>query len=233
MKTTNQLSRLTFLAALFIAVQAQAYFDPHLGRWASRDPIEEKGGLNLYGMVNNDAVNRWDLYGLAMSESEKKCCKCLVFAEGGSEEACQQAVLMVLASRQLYSKPPPGEPNPFPSSRNEGGFCDQAKKIGTFTGANTDKFRYCVGEKCKKEPTALEKRLFDQQIAKASTACDGLDDLKIPAGSYYWWNPELAPTNERIMKWNITIGNCEEVQTGCKSIKVYACNSEMKPEGQR
>ena len=30
----------------------------------SRDPIGEKGGINLYGMVGNDAVGRWDYLGL-------------------------------------------------------------------------------------------------------------------------------------------------------------------------
>ncbi|HEY5915488.1 MAG TPA: RHS repeat-associated core domain-containing protein [Verrucomicrobiae bacterium] len=210
------------------------YYNASTGRWLSRDPIEEHGGFNLYAFPGNDAIDRWDIAGLAgLSDSEKKCCKCLVFAEGGSDEACQQAVLMVLASRQLYSKAPPGEKNPFPSSKNEGGFCDQSKKTGTFTGANTDKYRYCMGEKCKKEPTKTEKKLYDQQIATASKACDGLPNLEIPAGSYYWWNPDLAPTNERIMQWNIKIGNCVEIPTGCKSIKVYACNSEMKPEGTK
>ena len=39
-------------------------YSPELGRWVNRDPIEERGGVNLYGMVGNDAVNRWDLLGL-------------------------------------------------------------------------------------------------------------------------------------------------------------------------
>jgi len=30
----------------------------------SRDPIAEKGGLNLYGYVLNDPVNLWDPLGL-------------------------------------------------------------------------------------------------------------------------------------------------------------------------
>jgi hypothetical protein len=36
-----------------------------LGRtyWPSRDPIGERGGMNLYGMVGNDVVNFIDLYG--------------------------------------------------------------------------------------------------------------------------------------------------------------------------
>jgi phage tail tape-measure protein len=33
------------------------------GRWPSRDPIEEKGGINLYGFVHNDGVNEIDLLG--------------------------------------------------------------------------------------------------------------------------------------------------------------------------
>ena len=40
------------------------YYSPELGRWLSRDPIGEKGGLNLYGMVGNDGINGWDLWGL-------------------------------------------------------------------------------------------------------------------------------------------------------------------------
>ncbi len=41
------------------------YYSPEMGRWVNRDPIEESGGVNLYGMVGNDAVNRWDYLGLA------------------------------------------------------------------------------------------------------------------------------------------------------------------------
>ena len=39
------------------------YYSPELGRWISRDPIEEEGGVNLYAMVENSPVNKIDLYG--------------------------------------------------------------------------------------------------------------------------------------------------------------------------
>ena len=39
------------------------YYDPYLGRWINRDPIREAGGLNLYGFVGNDPVNRIDPFG--------------------------------------------------------------------------------------------------------------------------------------------------------------------------
>jgi RHS repeat-associated protein len=40
------------------------YYSPELGRWLNRDPIEEEGGVNLYGMVGNDVVNHIDVLGL-------------------------------------------------------------------------------------------------------------------------------------------------------------------------
>ena len=36
------------------------YYDSELGRWLNRDPIEEEGGVNLYGFVGNDGVNKLD-----------------------------------------------------------------------------------------------------------------------------------------------------------------------------
>ena len=40
------------------------YTDPQTGRWLSRDPIGERGGVNLYGFVGNDGINAWDYLGL-------------------------------------------------------------------------------------------------------------------------------------------------------------------------
>lgn len=42
------------------------YYNPVLGRWLSRDPIEEEGGVNLYGFSGNDPVNHADLRGLIL-----------------------------------------------------------------------------------------------------------------------------------------------------------------------
>ena len=40
------------------------YYNTSTGRWLSRDPIEEDGGVNLYGMVDNDLISRWDYLGM-------------------------------------------------------------------------------------------------------------------------------------------------------------------------
>ena len=39
-------------------------YDPNLGRWTSRDPIEENGGINLYGYVANIPSVLMDPFGL-------------------------------------------------------------------------------------------------------------------------------------------------------------------------
>ena len=47
------------------------HYSPALGRWLSRDPIEEQGGRNLYGFVGNSSLNKTDLLG------QKEClCPC-------------------------------------------------------------------------------------------------------------------------------------------------------------
>ena len=43
-------------------------YDPDLGRWLSRDPIGEAGGINLYGYVGNNPVNYVDELGLAVGD---------------------------------------------------------------------------------------------------------------------------------------------------------------------
>ena len=49
-------------------------YDPDLGRWLNRDPIAEKGGLNLYGYVGNDPTQRTDPLGLRSILNYGTCC---------------------------------------------------------------------------------------------------------------------------------------------------------------
>ena len=51
------------------------YYDPKTGRWPSRDPIEENGGINLYGFAGNDGVDQWDYLGKVTQN-----CKITIFA---------------------------------------------------------------------------------------------------------------------------------------------------------
>ena len=46
------------------------YFSTELGRWLSRDPIQEKGGWNLYVIVGNNPINNYDLLGMLIDSSK-------------------------------------------------------------------------------------------------------------------------------------------------------------------
>lgn len=48
------------------------HYDPATGRWPSRDPIAERGGINLYGFVGNDPLRNIDILGLC-DKTPKNC----------------------------------------------------------------------------------------------------------------------------------------------------------------
>lgn len=41
-----------------------SFYNPQMGRWTTRDPIEERGGENLYAFCSNDPVDSIDFLGL-------------------------------------------------------------------------------------------------------------------------------------------------------------------------
>ncbi|MBJ7257663.1 MAG: RHS repeat-associated core domain-containing protein [Akkermansiaceae bacterium] len=73
---------LALVHLVFLANSAQAHYDPNVGRWLSRDPIMEEGGVNLYGFVGNDSVNHIDNQGLEKSP-DVKVSNCTIIVFGG------------------------------------------------------------------------------------------------------------------------------------------------------
>lgn len=59
-----------------VRVSNHRYYSPELGRWLNRDPIGEKGGVNLYGMVANNPSNKTDIWGYSASDWLKNCDCC-------------------------------------------------------------------------------------------------------------------------------------------------------------
>jgi RHS repeat-associated protein len=47
------------------------YYSPSTGRWLSFDPAGEAGGLNLYGFVGNDSINKTDFLGLILGDTSQ------------------------------------------------------------------------------------------------------------------------------------------------------------------
>jgi hypothetical protein len=62
---TKRLAMTGLVVGLLLALSsdALAFYNPSAGKWLSRDPIGERGGMNLYGFVGNDPDDRVDLFG--------------------------------------------------------------------------------------------------------------------------------------------------------------------------
>lgn len=64
MKAKRMMAVFAMVLGLLIGRDALAFYNPQTGRWLSRDPIGEKGGVNLHSFVENDAIRRVDELGL-------------------------------------------------------------------------------------------------------------------------------------------------------------------------
>jgi RHS repeat-associated protein len=69
------------------------------GRWLSRDPIEEDGGINLYGYVGGNPVNLVDPLGLHGESSDAGAVSCLS-CHADAIQGCFDAI------DKMFSKPP-------------------------------------------------------------------------------------------------------------------------------
>lgn len=52
------------LTRIDVYVPGFRYYNPSLGRWGNRDPIEERGGAALYAFVGNTPAGSFDAHGL-------------------------------------------------------------------------------------------------------------------------------------------------------------------------
>ncbi len=88
------------------------YYNPSTGRWLSRDPIGEKGGLNLYGYTRNDSIDRVDLLGQEESETLNDPAYLQMLAQVG-KPCCDKPAwlppLVLISPTASYFAAPPSE----------------------------------------------------------------------------------------------------------------------------
>jgi len=98
--------------------QEKYAYDVRVALWLRRDPIKERGGLNLYGMVNNDLVNHWDYLGLQIS------------GIWGNPDQCLDYVISVEINNAEAEKNCPNGKIMFSQTVRSGGFTTR-KEYGT------------------------------------------------------------------------------------------------------
>ena len=134
-------------------------YSPNLGRWTSRDPIEETGGLNLYAYVLNNPLSAVDPLGLEGEARFYIYCKCkcekawrlmrVEVAPGLGGSSVTYGPSTIHTNPDVYSSAAQQEAtNPYSQSNpatvenslggsqtlaHECGHTCQAKKLGRFT----------------------------------------------------------------------------------------------------
>jgi len=124
------------------------YYSPRLGRWMSRDPIEERGGWNLYAFVRNQLLNEFDPLGLCTCDDCKggtreipcEMSECFAFGWGKTEEECCE-IMRCCPRCPVHADPP--DPPPSPPSPTPRGCTPGSTKTGTFIVPNS-MFRNCT-----------------------------------------------------------------------------------------
>jgi len=95
MKLKTMFMLMVGLLGVCLGQQAHAFYNPSTGRWLSRDPIEEKGGGNLYGFARNAATGFVDTDGRQLSPP-----------------LCTTCGQVALPGHKCVPLPPPTPPDP-------------------------------------------------------------------------------------------------------------------------
>jgi RHS repeat-associated protein len=166
------------------------YYSADLGRWLSRDPIAESGGVNLYAMVGNDAVNQIDVLGLAAccpfgADKKGNCCNhCGLHKNGRCKVACTRK----------RKRGPPGSLPVVSGGGGNSGLCHRNGVGGGFGMADGYGMFACIGGRPPSNPTSDSLTLGCSRGGGDSS--DGsnpwLDDFKS-----YWagFGEALTPTS--------------------------------------
>jgi len=171
------------------------WYDPLTGRWPSRDPIEERGGVNLYEFVGNDGVNKVDILGLSPVR-KKPSNRIIDLNPDAAECKCFRAYMQYEASILGGMHPnegPTASLNPFHNSKKI--YLDEINQ--DIRGARNGSIRFglervnseeCKDTDCKYIVAGIEEYAADGHDPKfphnliqgASNAFDGSTGL----GSY-------------------------------------------------
>ena len=124
-------------------------YDANLGKWASRDPIGERGGINLFGYVENNPVNSIDISGLTPHPIYGWWCGpdwtgghaeqytphepgYYLPPDGALDEACMRHDVCYYSCRKTYPCNPSARSTCFKMCDNM--LRDEAMRIGGFWG---------------------------------------------------------------------------------------------------
>jgi RHS repeat-associated protein len=119
------------------------FYSPDLGRFISRDPIEERGGINLYGFVGNNTLNAYDVLGkVAVINNARDALRHWKSKAGGKVQAGPHLIAAIKNS-WAYNSNKTAATNDIakqlgsvPRSQSSGSFQRPGGRIGVYVGSN-------------------------------------------------------------------------------------------------
>lgn len=143
-------------------------YDPVAGRWLTRDPIGEKGGINLYA-VNNDLINTYDYLGLAIKESECRSAASKIIYQSGTLSGRLQGIVNDMKKRKcpmptIYCSCCEHARGSFTPSLNSVEFCyKKAGNVGELIETIQHEMTHAWQE-CKKKSTNTCEAVVCEEI---------------------------------------------------------------------
>lgn len=162
------------------------YYDPVTGRWPSRDPIEERGGDNIYHFCYNDSILKFDIRGLNVRVDFK--CE-LISTSGKFMKSCEYECNETHREQLAWGGPPfvddlPPPPLKMTISSQQWCWCSsnvETKRLFTADSPKIDCSRSSCRERCKAAYAIAKLSKNPVVIAAAYTAMvtcvDGCDAI--------------------------------------------------------
>ncbi len=172
------------------------YYNPVTGRWLSKDPVGERGGMNLYGFVGNNGVLRVDTWGLMDMDGSDR------------EDRAQDHDLPQLPPTTY----PPNDPTIFDNvttHTEQGGQTNQTQFFNTNYGTQVEDAKKEIIERFNKQLQKACKlghlALLNETSVQGIAANDLEDNLAI--GSFAFVVKGYTPVNwqGQNWKWNATM----------------------------
>jgi uncharacterized protein RhaS with RHS repeats len=148
MKNTNATKWLFYALGLWLFSQCcgECFYDPGSQRWINRDPIQERGGADLYTFVDNAPLTRIDPYGRdgmdALNDAAAAylaaLCKCRSMISGAMHGAEDYAI----AKYGNTSRPHATEGSTIDMLTHCIGACEVAKGQAACDGSGVDPRKY-------------------------------------------------------------------------------------------
>jgi len=91
------------MTVLLTSVSAFAVYDSSEGRWTSRDPIEEEGGVNLYAFCRNNPVNNVDYLGMWKIKREGEAWAIATAEEGDTFDSLGTAIQLDTSDYKIWA----------------------------------------------------------------------------------------------------------------------------------